>query len=63
MMVDARTTGSAQAMACEAEAEWRRTRAQRAEARAAAVTAQVDLARLTGDLSLDWLTQNVENER
>jgi outer membrane protein TolC len=42
------------------EAEARRARAQLAQARAGAVAARVTLARLTGDLSLEWLHRTVE---
>jgi outer membrane protein TolC len=44
-----------------AEADLRRARAQLAEVRAAEINARVALANLTGDLSLDWLAQAVEN--
>lgn len=44
-----------------AEADVRRARAQLAEVRAAEINARVALANLTGDLSLDWLAQAVEN--
>lgn len=44
-----------------AEADVRRARAQLAEVRAAEINARVALANLTGDLSLDWLAQAVED--
>lgn len=43
-----------------AEADVRRVRAQLAQARAAEVTAHVELARLTGDLTPVWLDRTVE---
>jgi outer membrane protein TolC len=46
-----------------AEAELAATRAARAEAGSAAVAARVELARATGELSLEWLTQNLEISR
>ena len=39
----------------------RRARAELAAAHAAAITARVRLAQLTGELSLDWLAQAVED--
>jgi outer membrane protein TolC len=43
-----------------AEADARRARADLAEARAARVLADVDLARVTGALTLTWIADNVE---
>jgi outer membrane protein TolC len=44
-----------------AEADARRGRAQLAQARAARVLADVQLARVTGDLTVTWLSDNLEN--
>lgn len=44
-----------------AEADARRARANLEEARAARVLADIDLARVTGALSLTWLAENVES--
>ena len=44
-----------------AEADARQARAELATAHAAAITARVRLAQLTGELSLDWLAQAVED--
>jgi len=44
-----------------AEADARRARADLVEARAARVLADIDLARITGALSLAWLAENVES--
>lgn len=38
-------------------------RANLAEARAREIASRVELARLAGDLSLDWLDWNLEEER
>jgi len=43
-----------------AEADARRARAQLAEARAARLLADIQLARVTGDLSIEWLRTHVE---
>jgi outer membrane protein len=45
-----------------AEADFRRARAQLAEARASQILAHVELARLTGDLSVDWLADHTETQ-
>lgn len=44
-----------------AEADARRARAELAKGRAARVLADIDLARVTGELSLAWLADNVES--
>jgi len=44
-----------------AEADLRRARAQLAVVRAAEINARVELARLTGDLSLEWLARGLED--
>jgi len=44
-----------------AEADARRARADFAEARAARLLADIGLARVTGDLTLTWLSDNLEN--
>jgi outer membrane protein TolC len=44
-----------------AEADARRARADLEEARAARVLADIDLAHVTGALTLAWLAENVEN--
>jgi outer membrane protein TolC len=44
-----------------AEADARRARAELATAHAAVITARVRLAQLTGELSLDWLAQAMED--
>lgn len=46
-----------------AEADLLNARASLAEARRAEITARVELARLTGALTLDWLDDNLETER
>lgn len=43
-----------------AEADARRARAQLAEARAARLLADIELARVTGDLTIEWLRTHVE---
>ena len=44
-----------------AEADARRARADLVDARAARVLADIELARVTGALTLDWLAENVES--
>lgn len=46
-----------------AEADLLAARAGLAEARAREIASRVELARLAGDLSLDWLARNLEEER
>lgn len=46
-----------------AEAELLRTRAALTEARHAAVIARIDIARITGELSADWLADTLEREQ
>jgi len=43
-----------------AEADLRHARAQLAEARSARILAHIELARLTGDLTVDWLADHTE---
>ena len=47
----------------DAEAGLLRARASLVEARHAAVTARIELARITGELSLDWLTRTLVESR
>ncbi len=47
----------------DAEADLLRARASLVEARHAAVTARIELARITGELSLDWLTRTLVESR